>query len=172
MKWRSGILILVVWVFAMSFAASAQRESSRAQRQAWNEYLPPGAGKELVATQCTACHDLKGTVQLRQSKDEWESLVIDMVGRGANLTVEQADQVIPYLAEVFGPQAPPLVDVNAAPAEDLVKLPGVTKDAADKLVAHRTTGAKIATREEAQTLLGLDAAAFEKVKWYVRADGK
>lgn len=147
--------------------ATAQQRQQRA-RDDYSLYLPPGAAKALVAKQCSACHDLGGTVQLRKSRDAWEAIVADMVSRGAPLMIDEVDPIVAYLADVFGPTSPPLVDLNSAGKEDLMKLPPVTAATADRLIAHRTANGPLASRDQAQTVLGLDEAAFEKIKWYFR----
>lgn len=154
--------LVVLW----SVAAAAQTQ--RASREDFSEYLPPGEGKALVAAQCSACHELKGTVHLRQSKQEWEAVVLDMAARGAPLTVEEADTIIAYLSTVFGPASPPLVDINTAAKADLVKVPGITPALADRLIAHRTAKGPLSSRESVRTALGLDEPSFAKMKWYLK----
>lgn len=134
-----------------------------------SQYLPPGSGKTLVIEQCATCHDLAGVVHLRASKAAWEAIVIDMVARGAPLLVEEVDAITAYLAEALGPTAPPLVDVNSASRDELVKLPGVTPAMADRLIDHREQTKPFSSRDEVQSVLGLDDAAFGKLKWFLRA---
>ena len=143
-------------------------QTQRATREDFTEYLPPGDGKPLVAAQCSSCHELKGTIQLRRSKQEWEAIVLDMAARGAPLTIEEADTIIGYLSTVFSPTSPPLVEVNTAAKSDLVKLPGITPDLADRLIAHRTAKGPLASRESVRAALGLHEASFAKMKWYVK----
>jgi DNA uptake protein ComE-like DNA-binding protein len=136
------------------------------------DYLPPGPAKALVAKQCTACHDLDGALRLRQTKADWEALVIDMVARGAPLTIEEVDAIVAYLADAFSPTSPPLVDVNTASKDELLKLPGVTEEGAERLLAHRASAGPFSSRDEARAVLGLEEAAFDKIKWYLRPAGK
>jgi mono/diheme cytochrome c family protein len=170
---RALITSAAVWTVAFwavaGGAPSGQRGAPRADREDMSQYLPPGAGKALVARECTVCHDLDGVVRLRTSKGEWEAVVLDMVARGAPLMIEDADAIIAYLSEVFGPQAPPLVDVNTASADELAKLPGVTSDLAGRLVQHRQQKGPFSSRDEVRAALGFDEGTFEKVKWYLRA---
>lgn len=159
----------VALVIACSILAGvAAAQSQRRQREDLTEFLPPGAWKAFVAQRCSSCHELNGMIQLRESKQGWQALVYDMVARGAPLTVEEADQTVAYLNEAFGAAAPPLVDVNTAAKDDLVKLPGVTAPLADRLITHRTTNGPLTSRDQVRTVLGLDERAFDRIKWYVR----
>jgi hypothetical protein len=153
-------------VVAGGIAAHAQSRS--ASREDFTQYLPPGDGKALVSTQCTSCHELKGTIQLRKSKQEWEAVVFDMVARGAPLSVEEADAIVAYLSTAFGPSAPPLLDVNTAAKADLVRLPGMTPELADRLLAHRAAKGPLPSRDDVRGVLGLDEPAFSKMKWYLK----
>lgn len=163
--WVIGSLTIVAYVLGASLALA---QPPRPRRQDLTDYLPPGAGKALVAKQCSACHDLQGTIQLRKPREAWEAIVLDMVARGAPLMLEEVDPLIAYLAEVFGPKAPPLVDVNAAAKDDLLKLAGVTPEAADRLIALRADKGPLRSRDEVRSALGLDAASFDKIRYYLR----
>lgn len=158
--------LVAVLVATSGIVAAAQ--SRPAPREDFTQYLPPGEGRALVSAQCSSCHELKGTIQLRTSKQEWEAIVFDMVARGAALTVEEADAIVAYLSTALGPTAPPLVDVNTAGKSDLVKLPGMTAELADRLIAHRASKGPLPSRDDVRGVLGLDEAAFTKMKWYLR----
>lgn len=134
-------------------------------RQDWSPYLPPGDGKALVVSRCTVCHDLRGTIQLRKAPPGWEAIVLDMGARGAPITLDDIDPLVKYLSTAFGLQAPPFTDANSASKAELTKLPGVAPEAADRLIARR--GAGPLTSDEIRSAMGLDAQAFDKIKYYV-----
>lgn len=164
----SAVLWTVALLVASASGASGQQRTSGA-REDISEYLPPGNGKALVAKECAACHDFRNVVRFRASKQAWEAVVLDMVARGAPLMIEDADAITSYLSEVFGPKAPPLVDVNTATRDELVKLPGMTPELADRVAAHRKDKGPFSSRDEVRAVIGFDAPAFDKVKWYIRA---
>jgi hypothetical protein len=64
--------------------------------------LPDGPGKELVATVCTACHELTRITSKKRSKDEWNDTVDKMAKNGAKATDEEFDRIVTYLAKYFG----------------------------------------------------------------------
>jgi len=64
--------------------------------------LPPGPGKELVETRCTACHDLERIAVVKRQKAQWPDLVANMIGRGAAATPQEAQTIVSYLAANFG----------------------------------------------------------------------
>lgn len=67
--------------------------------------LPAGAGKELVESRCTLCHDLGRVATSKRSKVEWEGTVKDMVERGPAASPEQMQSIISYLTAQFGKEA-------------------------------------------------------------------
>jgi mono/diheme cytochrome c family protein len=69
--------------------------------------LPPGPGKELVATRCTLCHDLERVAGVNRAKAQWPDLVANMVGRGAPVSPDEAETIAAYLAANFGREAFP-----------------------------------------------------------------
>lgn len=167
----ASVVVCTAVMCLLAGRESFGQQGPAASRRDMSQYLPPGAGKALVAKECSTCHDLEGVIRLRASRQAWEAVVIDMVGRGAPLLVEDVDAMTAYLAEVFGPKAPPLVDANTAGRDELMKLPGLTAAQAGQLIALRAK-TPFASREEVREAAGLDPQAFEKLKWYVRAEQK
>src|SRR5690349_8240270 len=70
------------------------------------EALPPGKGKEIVQQQCISCHAVKVVTGKRATKDQWATLVDQMITRGAQVEDEDIDDLVDYLAKNFGPSAP------------------------------------------------------------------
>lgn len=66
--------------------------------------LPPGAGADLVATQCAACHSLDyiQTQPYKKGKAFWDATVTKMVKiYGAPVTPEDGEAISAYLAEHY-----------------------------------------------------------------------
>ena len=69
--------------------------------------LPEGAGKVLLLTACTRCHDLKGLPAYKGywNTTRWRDMIDTMVKNGAPLNVEQSAVLAEYLAQHFGKPA-------------------------------------------------------------------
>jgi mono/diheme cytochrome c family protein len=63
--------------------------------------LPAGEGRELVAVQCTTCHDLEGVKTKKLTAVEWKEVVNNMVAYGAALKDTEVTQISDYLAKAF-----------------------------------------------------------------------
>lgn len=76
--------------------------------------LPPGDGKAIVEVKCSVCHALTNVTDSALSQDDWRDTVQTMIDRGADLSKDDMDTVIRYLAKNFGPKAAP--PASGAPA--------------------------------------------------------
>jgi cytochrome c5 len=87
--------------------------------------LPPGEGRDLIATACSQCHALSVILAMRDGPIGWKRHVYNMVMRGAQLTPREAETVLAYLNENFGPgqRMPPQkpVTLPAGPGKELVE---------------------------------------------------
>jgi cytochrome c5 len=160
-------------IAGLAIAAGAQAHAQGAQPGA----LPPGEGRDLLATACSQCHVLNVIVSMREGPAGWRRHVYNMVTRGAQLTAPEAEAVIAYLATNFGPgSAPPAVAAVALPAgpgkelvemrctacHDLERVAVVKRQKADwpALVANMIGRGAVASPDEAQTITSYLAAHF------------
>jgi quinoprotein glucose dehydrogenase len=70
---------------------------------AYAQELPTGPGKALVQTACSQCHAIDVIVGQKRSREEWGDVVSRMVGNGAQLSDDDYNVVIEYLATHLGP---------------------------------------------------------------------
>jgi len=134
------VLILGALAALLAFASAP----ARAQLGGPPPNLPDGEGKDIVAVACSQCHTMAVTLTMRAAKDGWRHQVYDMVLRGAQLTVPEAETVVTYLATYFGPGAPlpgrtqepvalpsgpgkELVEANCGMCHDLGRMTGVKR---------------------------------------------
>ena len=69
-------------------------------------YLPDGAGRDLILQACVQCHDLRNTVTQRKNTTAWKRTVDEMIWRGAPLMADETAIVTKYLVDSFGPDKP------------------------------------------------------------------
>lgn len=105
--------------------------------------LPPGDGKDIVEQKCGGCHAMKVVTSKRASKQQWSTLVDQMVTRGADVQDEDIQTVIDYLARSFGPDVPPSADalspinVNTATAAELAAALQLSVKQSNAIVSYR-----------------------------------
>jgi cytochrome c5 len=110
-------LMLAGAVAVLALAASTPLHAQTASA------LPPGEGRDLVATACSQCHTLNVIMAGRDGPVGWKKHVYNMVLRGAQLTPREADTVIQYLITNFGPGAPAATAaaLPSGPGKELVE---------------------------------------------------
>ncbi|WP_244347045.1 c-type cytochrome [Thermus thermophilus] len=82
------------------------------------EALPPGPGRDLVLGKCQACHDLQYVVDSKGiTRSQWEEVVESMKVMGLQLTPEEEEVLLNYLATYLGPNPPPPQEAEATEAE-------------------------------------------------------
>lgn len=64
--------------------------------------LAAGAGKELVETRCTLCHDLERVTAAKRSKRDWPGVVANMFDRFGLSAPDEASAISAYLATNYG----------------------------------------------------------------------
>jgi len=108
-------LTRIAFLAALSAMASGQL--------AHGQDLPEGQGKAVLQTACTQCHGVDVIMRQPRSRDEWMEVVARMVGSGAQLSDDDYNTVIEYLAAHLGPasQTPPATGRSSAAAAQLGK---------------------------------------------------
>ncbi len=79
--------------------------AGRSSGQAPPPALPEGPGKELVVAVCTECHTLERVAAKRATKAEWQDKVLEMLQEDPDITQQERDQIVEYLAKTFPPKA-------------------------------------------------------------------
>jgi cytochrome c5 len=77
-------------------------DASQSAARAASAGLPAGAGKELVETRCTACHDLARVTALKRPQHDWDAIVANMIARGAPASADEGKRISAYLGGQFG----------------------------------------------------------------------
>jgi cytochrome c5 len=159
---------LLPLIFALAVIAAAPARAQNANP------LPPGEGRDLVATACSQCHYLGTIAKIRDGAAGWRLYVNNMVLRGAQLTGPEIDTVVNYLALNLGPgvdlppakpvtlpdgQGKDLVETRCALCHDLERVGGV-KRAWPDIVANMVAWGAPATPEEAKAISDYLVAHF------------
>jgi cytochrome c5 len=67
--------------------------------------FPDGEGKELVTNTCAGCHELDRVAAHTGDQEDWGGVVYSMRQRGLELTPEDTERIVAYLAKSFPPPA-------------------------------------------------------------------
>jgi competence ComEA-like helix-hairpin-helix protein len=122
--------------------------------------LPDGSGKDVTNRICSACHEAGVVVKYRNAKEDWESVVDDMRGRGADGSDDDFKSIVAYLARFFGPE----VNVNRAAAPELESQLEITAAEAAAIVKYRESEGKFKDSSDLAKVPGLDVKKLEPIK--------
>jgi competence ComEA-like helix-hairpin-helix protein len=134
--------------------------------------LPPGQGQKIVQQKCGGCHAMKVVTSKRASRQQWASLVDQMVTRGADIPEDDIETVIDYLFKNFGPapgsggaakstdQTGP-VNVNSATAPELSAALGLSTEESTSIVSYRKQNGNFKEWRDLTKVPGIDAKKIE-----------
>lgn len=95
-------------ILAVGAAAALAASIAWAAQVPEGQPQPPPDGKAILEGACTMCHGVDFIVERRKDRDAWDFTVHRMMDKGADLSVDEADLLIDYLARTYPkPAAPP-----------------------------------------------------------------
>lgn len=162
---RKPALLIATVIFVLTPAFT---QNQKPENKGWDELLPPGPGRESVATTCITCHGLKSVVLGRKSQPEWAKAVNDMIQRGAPVFPDEIEPMVQYLSKSFPANLPKPVNVNTATAADLQKIPGMKPELAAKIVDARAKSGPFKDSAELQHAANIDKADFDSVRYLLK----
>jgi mono/diheme cytochrome c family protein len=83
--------------FGATLANAAQDPPAPTPPPAPTDAAPVDPGLALIQTRCVMCHGADFVLQARKPKAAWRDLINEMVGKGAQVTDAEADQIQAYL---------------------------------------------------------------------------
>jgi competence ComEA-like helix-hairpin-helix protein len=114
-------------------------------------------GEQATGAVCLSCHGWDSIFGgPRQTADQWDFIVSEMVSRGAQGTPEQIRLIRRYLKWVWG-----VVWINRATADDLAQVIGLSPEDAEAVVAWRQEQGDFTDLESLKQVPGVDAAVID-----------
>ena len=96
----SLINILVLIVFAGAFLAACGSSSSTASSSSGSS-SSDSAGQTLMQARCSVCHSVNRVESAHHTAAEWKVTVERMIYKGAQLTPQEQQTLINYLARNY-----------------------------------------------------------------------
>lgn len=121
--------------------------------------LPDGPGKDLVEAVCTACHTLERVAAKHATKAEWQDKVLEMLQEDPDITQQERDRIVEYLATTFHPL--PKININKATAKDLETVLDLAQKDAEAIVAYRADRGNFKNLDDLKRVPGVDPAKLD-----------
>ncbi len=119
---------------------------------------------------CISCHDLQRIVAQRRDRTVWRQTVHSMLpSEQMEYITDEIEIVVNYLAKYLGPLVPAhetlqndpdlkasytrgeiesIININTAPPDQLLRLPGITESRAERIDEYRTAHGEFKSIEE------------------------
>ena len=118
--------------------------------------IPDGPGKDLVEAVCTACHTLERVAAKHATRAQWQDKVLEMLQEDPDITQQERDRIVEYLASAFPPLAK--INVNKASAKELETALELARKDAEAIVAYRSGHGNFKNLDDLKKVPGLDTA--------------
>ena len=68
------------------------------------EQLPQGAGRQILISACTSCHNLREVTKFSgfYGREQWRDIVLTMMDYGAPVNAKEVEVLSDYLAQHLG----------------------------------------------------------------------
>jgi competence protein ComEA len=137
--------------------------------------LPPGEGQAIVQQKCAGCHALKVVTGKKASRQQWSTIVDQMIARGADISDDDIDTLLDYLAKNFGPATGQTgaekghdrtaqVNANTASASELAAALELTDAESTAIVSYRERNGNFREWRDLTKVPGIDAKKIESNK--------
>jgi|SRR5579864_1973949 competence ComEA-like helix-hairpin-helix protein len=137
--------------------------------------LPPGEGQAIVQQKCANCHALKVVTGKRASRQQWSTIVDQMITRGADISDDEIDTLLDYLVKNFSPATPQTgaekghdrtgqVNVNTASASELAAALDLTVTESTSIVSYRERKGNFKEWRDLTKVPSIDAKKIESNK--------
>jgi competence protein ComEA len=153
--WLGAAASVALGVCIVGTAFGSEEDSVEIEDVGSEEFV--AAGEQTTGAVCTQCH---GWDMIfggpRQTPDQWDFIVSDMLSRGAQATSEQASLIKRYLKWTWG-----AVWINSATPQDLVQVIGLPEEDAEAVIAWREEHGKFTDLEGLKEVPGIDPSAID-----------
>lgn len=119
MRMSKLAVILCGSLFAALTTRAVVSEAQVVSPAATTATPPPGPGLDLINQRCVFCHTAAQVFAAHKTAAEWGATVQRMADRGAELSPEEQQIIVAYLAKNFGS-----ADSSGAPAPGAAATPG------------------------------------------------
>jgi competence protein ComEA len=129
--------------------------------------LPDGLGKTELQKVCGTCHQAERSAAVRLTREGWQSVIGDMIQRGAKGSDEEFAAILEYLSKNFLGDAPRPLNINRATSVELESVAGLTRKESAALLKWLNEVGVCKSLDELKKVPGLDYKKIEARKDFV-----
>jgi competence ComEA-like helix-hairpin-helix protein len=163
------IRVIALAVFISTFLYSAGAQTAPASPGGVS--LPDGPGKAILQRACISCHSASLITSKHASRDDWSQTIDTMMSRGADLSDDEVDTLLDYLASHFGPAGAGAATPSSPPAK---AAPPASADASHPPASADATASVNVNKagvQELESSLGLSETEAKAITQYREQHG-
>jgi competence protein ComEA len=126
--------------------------------------LPDGEGKAETARICKGCHELERSISPRQDRVGWQQTMDKMVSLGAEITDQDYNTILNYLAKNYPGEEMPKLNINKASAIEFESRLTLPRSQAAAIIEYRTKNGPFKAIDDLKKVPGVDAARIDAKK--------
>ena len=130
---------------------------------AWAQ-LPDGPGKAETERVCKGCHELERSISPRQDRAGWQQTLDKMVSLGAEISEQDYNTVLDYLAKNYPGDEQPKLNINKATQIEFESRLTLPRSVAAAIIEYRTKNGPFKAIDELKKIPGVDAAKIDAKK--------
>ena len=126
--------------------------------------LPDGPGKAETERVCKGCHELERSISPRQDRGGWQQTLDKMVSLGAEMTEQDYNTVLDYLAKNYPGEEIPKLNINKATQIEFESRLTLPRSQAAAIIEYRTKNGPFKAIDDLKKVPGVDAAKIDAKK--------
>jgi competence protein ComEA len=151
--YNMGNVMKTLWggiALALLAAAAVAQEPPAAKSSAHS--------KATFERVCSGCHKLDSATSSRRTREQWQDTIEAMISKqGAKIGDEEFGSILDYLVAAYGK-----VNVNKAPADEIVEVVGLSLKEAEAIVKYRQDNGGFENFDALGKVPGIDRNKLEK----------
>jgi competence protein ComEA len=124
--------------------------------------LPDGPGRELFETICSECHEPTKVLGQQKTKEEWQAKVTEMLQEDPDVTEQERQAIVNFLAASFPRQSK--VNVNHATAREIESGLSLSGKEAEAIVQYREHNGNFKTIDDLKSVPGVDRSKLDSAR--------
>ena len=126
--------------------------------------LPDGPGKAETERVCKGCHELERSISPRQDRAGWQQTLDKMVSLGAEISEQDYNTILDYLAKNYPGDEQPKLNINKATQIEFESRLTLPRSVAAAIIEYRNKNGPFKAIDDLKKVPGVDAAKIDAKK--------
>jgi len=130
---KLSVLLLAAMLIFVQAARLKAAKKGPGQEHGAVQGNPVDKGRIIFGASCIQCHDMNVVLIQRKPAQGWKQTVYSMISRGAEITANEIEPLVAYLAATYGPDSP---SPRAGSKSEIADEGGLPAGAGKQILSH------------------------------------